>query len=254
MTGVQTCAFRSVTAEGLIGLFVSADATQAAMVEVNCETDFVSKNDEFIAFTHNMAKLVADSSPASVEALSATAFGGSDVDTVRKALIGKVGENMSIRRFKRVSPAGKVASYVHNGRIGVLVEYSGDDAAAKDVAMHIAATKPSALSSAGVDPAAIEKERSVATLKAAESGKPADIVAKMVDGSIAKFLKEVSLMTQPFVKDDKQTIEQFLKSKSTTVMAFTIYVVGEGIEKKVTDFATEVAEQMAAAKSARAAA
>ena len=242
-----------VTAEGLIGLFVSADASQAAMVEINCETDFVSKNDEFIAFTNNMASLVAANSPANVDALSASAFGGSDVDTVRKALIGKVGENMSIRRFKRVAPAGKVASYVHNGRIGVLVEYTGDEVAAKDVAMHIAATKPSALSAAGVDPVAIEKERSVATLKAAESGKPADIVAKMVDGSIAKFLKEVSLMTQPFVKDDKQSVEQFLKSKSTTVMGFTIYVVGEGIEKKVVDFATEVAEQAAAAAAARAA-
>ena len=240
-----------VTAEGLIGLFVSADATQAAMVEVNCETDFVSKNDEFIAFTHNMASLVSSTSPADVAALSAAAFGGSDVDTVRKALIGKVGENISVRRFKRVAPAGKVASYVHNGRIGVLVEYTGDETAAKDVAMHIAATKPSALSAAGVDPVAIEKERSVATLKAAESGKPADIVAKMVDGSIAKFLKEVSLMTQPFVKDDKQTIEQFLKSKATAVLAFTIFVVGEGIEKKVNDFAAEVAEQTAAAAAAR---
>ncbi len=242
-----------VTAEGLIGLFVSSDGAQAGMVEINCETDFVSKNDEFIAFTNNMAKLVCESSPADVAALSAAAFGGSDVDTVRKALIGKVGENMSIRRFKRAAPAGKVASYVHNGRIGVLVEYTGDEAAAKDVAMHIAATKPAALSQTGVDPAAIEKERSVAVLKAAESGKPADIVAKMVEGSIAKFLKEVSLMTQPFVKDDKQTVEQFLKSKATSVTAFTIYVVGEGIEKKVTDFATEVAEQTAAAAAARAA-
>jgi elongation factor Ts len=241
-----------VTAEGLIGLYVSADGTQAAMAEINCETDFVSKNDEFIAFTSAMAKLVCEQNIADVAALGTTAYGGSDVETVRKALIGKVGENMSVRRFKRVAPAGgKVATYVHNGRIGVLVEYIGDDAAAKDVAMHIAATKPAALSQAGVDPAAIEKERSVATLKAAESGKPADIVTKMVEGSIAKFLKEVSLMTQPFVKDDKLSIEQFLKSKSTTVSAFTIYVVGEGIEKKVTDFATEVAEQAAAAAAAR---
>lgn len=242
-----------VTAEGLIGLFVSADGSQAGLVEINCETDFVSKNDEFIGFTNNMAQLVCEASPADVATLSALSFGGSDVDTVRKALIGKVGENMSIRRFKRATPQGKVASYVHNGRIGVLVEYTGDESAAKDVAMHIAATKPAALNQSGVDPVAIEKERSVAVLKAAESGKPADIVAKMVEGSIAKFLKEVSLMTQPFVKDDKLTVEQFLKSKATQILAFTIYVVGEGIEKKVTDFAAEVAEQTAAAAAARAA-
>ncbi len=243
-----------VTAEGLIGLYINADASQAAMIEVNCETDFVSKNDEFIAFTHNMAQLVSDQAIANVDALATTAFGGSDVETVRKALIGKVGENISPRRFKAVAPAGgKVASYVHNGRIGVLVEYTGDDAAAKDVAMHIAATKPVSLNKEGVDPAAIEKERSVAALKAAESGKPADLVTKMVEGSVAKFLKEVALMTQPFVKDDKVTIEQFLKSKATMVSAFTIYVVGEGIEKKVTDFAAEVAEQAAAAAAARAA-
>jgi elongation factor Ts len=243
-----------VTAEGLIGLYINADATHATMVEVNCETDFVSKNDEFIAFTNNMAQLVCDKSVASVDALATTAFGGSDVETVRKALVGKVGENITVRRFKHVAPAGgKVANYIHNGRIGVLVEYIGDDAAAKDVAMHIAATKPASLSKEGVDPALIEKERSVAALKAAESGKPADLVTKMIEGSIAKFLKEVALMTQPFVKDDKLTIEQFLKSKATTVSAFTIYVVGEGIEKKVTDFATEVAEQAAAAAAARAA-
>jgi elongation factor Ts len=223
------------------------------MVEINCETDFVSKNDEFIAFTDNLAQLISEKAISDVSALSVTHFKGSDVDTVRKALIGKVGENISIRRFKAVAPiAGKVASYVHNGRIGVLVEYSGDDLAAKDVAMHIAATKPVALNEAGVNSALIEKERSVASLKAAEAGKSAELTVKMIDGSVAKFLKEVSLMTQAFVKNDKLTIEQFLKSKNTTVSAFTIYVVGEGIEKKTVDFATEVAEQAAAAAAAKA--
>ncbi len=242
-----------VTAEGLIGVYINSDSTQAAMVEINCETDFVSKNDEFIAFTDNLAQLISEQAISDVPALSIASFKGSDVDTVRKALIGKVGENIGIRRFKAVTPiAGKVANYIHNGRIGVLVEYSGDDLAAKDVAMHIAATKPVALNEAGVDPVLIEKERSVASLKAAETGKSAELTVKMVDGSVAKFLKEVSLMTQSFVKNDKLTIEQFLKSKNTTVSAFTIYVVGEGIEKKTVDFATEVAEQAAAAAAAKA--
>jgi elongation factor Ts len=242
-----------VTAEGLIGVYINTNSTHAAMVEINCETDFVSKNDEFIAFTDNLAQLISEKAISDVSALSVTHFKDSDVDTVRKALIGKVGENISIRRFKAVNPTtGKVASYVHNGRIGVLVEYIGDDLAAKDVAMHIAATKPVALNEAGVDSALIEKERSVASLKAAEAGKSAELTIKMVDGSVAKFLKEVSLMTQAFVKNDKLTIEQFLKSKNTTVSAFTIYVVGEGIEKKTVDFATEVAEQAAAAAAAKA--
>lgn len=242
-----------VTAEGLIGVYINGDSTQASMIEINCETDFVSKNDEFIAFTDNLAQLVSDKSISDVSVLSVTHFKDSDVDTVRKALIGKVGENIGIRRFKAVTPvAGKVASYVHNGRIGVLVEYSGDDLAAKDVAMHIAATKPVALNEAGVDSALIEKERSVASLKAHEAGKSAELTVKMIEGSVAKFLKEVSLMTQAFVKNDKLTIEQFLKSKNTTVSGFTIYVVGEGIEKKTVDFATEVAEQAAAAAAAKA--
>jgi elongation factor Ts len=241
-----------VTAEGVVAASVAG--TTGALVEVNCETDFVSKNDDFLAFTNAVAELVAKNNPADVAALSALPLSqagfGPTVEDVRKGLIGKIGENMSIRRFKRYADGGKLASYLHGTRIGVIVEFTGDDVAAKDVAMHVAAMKPVSLSSSDVPAALIEKERSVAALKAAESGKPAEIVAKMVDGSVAKYLKEVSLFNQVFVKaaDGKQTVEQHLKSVKTDVKAFTLYVVGEGIEKKVDDFAAEVAAQVAAAK------
>ncbi len=241
-----------VTAEGVVAAAV--EGTTGALVEVNCETDFVSKNDDFLAFSKAVAELVAKSSPADVAALSALPLSqagfGPTVEDVRKGLIGKIGENMSIRRFKRYAGGGKLASYLHGTRIGVIVEFTGEDVAAKDVAIHVAAMKPVSLSSSDVPAALIEKERSVATLKAAESGKPADIVAKMVEGSVAKYLKEVSLFNQVFVKaaDGKQTVEQYLKSAKTDVKAFTLYVVGEGIEKKVDDFVAEVAAQVAAAK------
>jgi elongation factor Ts len=169
---------------------------------------------------------------------------------VRKGLVGKIGENMSFRRFKRFSGSNKLVSYLHGTRIGVVVEYQGDDVAAKDVAMHVAAMKPVALSSADVPAELIEKERNVATAKAAESGKPADIAAKMIEGSVQKYLKEVSLLNQAFVKNDKQTVEAMLKAANTTIKGFTLYVVGEGIEKKADDFAAEVAAQVAAAKQA----
>jgi elongation factor Ts len=189
-----------------------------------------------------------------VEALGALAYSqdgfGPTLEEVRKGLIGKIGENMSFRRFKRVSGGAKLATYLHGTRIGVLVEFDGDEQAAKDVAMHVAAMKPVALTSADVPAELIEKERAVATAKAAESGKPADIAAKMIEGSVQKYLKEVSLFNQPFVKNDKQTVEQMLKAANTSVKAFTLYVVGEGIEKKVDDFAAEVAAQVAAAKGA----
>jgi len=241
-----------VTAEGVVAAAV--EGTLGALVEVNCETDFVSKNDDFLAFSKSVAELIAKHNPADVAAvaglpLSQATFGPT-VEDVRKGLIGKIGENISIRRFQRYANGGKLASYLHGTRIGVLVEYEGDDVAAKDVAMHVAAMKPVSLSSADVPAALIEKERSVATLKAAESGKPADIVTKMVEGSVQKYLKEVSLFNQTFVKNDKQTVEQMLKSVNTTVKGFTLYVVGEGIEKKVDDFAAEVAAQVAAAKGA----
>ena len=239
-----------VTAEGIVASFI--EGKQGALIEVNCETDFVTKNESFLALCNTAAELVAKHNPASVEAMGGLpceidGFGPTLEDT-RKGLIGKIGENMSFRRFKRVDGTS-VTSYLHSGRIGVLVEFEGAESAARDVAMHIAAMKPVALSSADVPAELVAKERSVAEAKAAESGKPAEIVTKMVEGSIAKYLKEVSLMDQAFVKNDKQTIAQMLKENATTVSAFTMYIVGEGIEKKVDDFAAEVAAQVAAAKA-----
>ena len=241
-----------VTAEGVVSSFISGNT--GALLEVNCETDFVTKNDSFLALAQAAAKLVAEHNPASIEALGALPYEqetfGPTLEDVRKGLIGKIGENMSFRRFKRFDGAHKLAAYLHGTRIGVLVEFDGDETAAKDVAMHVAAMKPVALTSADVPADLIEKERSVAAAKAAESGKPADIVTKMVEGSVQKYLKEVSLFDQAFVKNDKQTVEQMLKAANTKVASFTLYVVGEGIEKKVDDFAAEVAAQVAAAKGA----
>jgi elongation factor Ts len=241
-----------VTAEGVVTSFVSG--TTGAMIEVNCETDFVTKNDSFLALANAAAKLVAEHNPADLAALGELPYSqdsfGPTLEEVRKGLIGKIGENMSFRRFKRSAGGAKIANYLHGTRIGVLVEFEGDETAAKDVAMHVAAMKPVSLTSAEVPAELIEKERSVAAAKAAESGKPADIVTKMVEGSVQKYLKEVSLFNQTFVKNDKQTVEQMLKATGTTVSAFTLYVVGEGIEKKVDDFAAEVAAQVAAAQGA----
>jgi elongation factor Ts len=243
-----------VTAEGVVTSFVSG--TTGAMIEVNCETDFVTKNDSFLALANAAAKLVAEHNPADLAALGELPYSqdsfGPTLEEVRKGLIGKIGENMSFRRFKRAAGGAKIANYLHGTRIGVLVEFEGDETAAKDVAMHVAAMKPVSLTSAEVPADLIEKERSVAAAKAAESGKPADIVTKMVEGSVQKYLKEVSLFNQTFVKNDKQTVEQMLKAANTTVSAFTLYVVGEGIEKKVDDFAAEVAAQVAAAQGSAA--
>jgi elongation factor Ts len=241
-----------ITAEGVVAAAVSG--TTGALVEINCETDFVSKNDSFLAFAKSCADLVAQHNPVDVAALSALPLAqdgfGPTVEDVRKGLIGKIGENMSIRRFKRYTGGGQLAHYLHGTRIGVMVEFAGDAVAAKDVAMHVAAMKPAALSQSDVPADLVDKERKIAAEKAAESGKPADIVAKMVEGSVQKFLKEVSLLNQVFVKaaDGKQTVEQMLKAANTTVKGFTLYVVGEGIEKKTDDFAAEVAAQVAAAK------
>ena len=243
-----------ITAEGVVAAAV--EGATGALIEVNCETDFVSKNDAFLAFVKACAELVAQAAPADVAALSALPLSmegfGPTVEDVRKGLIGKIGENMSIRRFKRYAGGGQLAHYLHGTRIGVVVEFDGDAVAAKDVAMHVAAMKPAALSAAEVPADVVEKERKIATEKAAESGKPAEIVAKMVEGSVQKFLKEVSLLDQVFVKaaDGKQTVAAMLKDKGTTVKGFTLYVVGEGIEKKADDFAAEVAAQVAAAKGA----
>jgi elongation factor Ts len=236
-----------VTAEGIITAHI--DGGVGSIVELNCETDFVGKNDDFLAFGKTVAEIVAKSNPADVAALGALPLESSTVDAVRLALVGKIGENVSIRRFVRFESANKLASYLHGTRIGVLVEFTGaDEQVGKDVAMHIAAMKPVSLSSDDVPAELIAKERSIAEQKAAESGKPAEIVAKMVDGSVQKYLKEVSLLNQTFVKNDKQTIEQMLKAASASVQKFALFVVGEGIEKRTDDFAAEVAAQVAAAK------
>ena len=238
-----------VTAEGVVASYIAGGV--GALVEINCETDFVSKNDDFLKFTSDIAKLVTEHSPADVAALSALGLYGKTVEDVRTELIGRIGENLSIRRFKRFQTSGKLTSYLHGTRIGVMVEFEGsDEQVGKDVAMHIAAMKPVALSSDQVPSELIEKERSVAKLKAEESGKPADIAAKMVEGSVQKYLKEVSLFDQTFVKNDKQTVQQMLKSANTSVKSFVMFIVGEGIEKKQDDFAAEVAAQVAAAKQA----
>jgi len=239
-----------ITAEGVVAAHVAGDT--GALVEINCETDFVSKNESFLALARSCAQLVAEHNPADVAALAAlplTQDGfGPTVEDVRKGLIGKIGENMSIRRFRRYAGGGALAHYLHGTRIGVVVEYDGSAVAAKDVAMHVAAMKPVALAAADVPAELVDKERKIAAEKAAESGKPAEIVTKMVEGAVQKYLKEVSLLPQPFVKNDKQSVEQMLKEAGTTVRGFTLYVVGEGIEKRSDDFAAEVAAQVAAAK------
>ena len=230
-----------VTAEGLIGVSIDAGGKTGAIVEVNCETDFVAKNEDFIGFVQQIADLVAQQSPADAQALSELPMGEGTVESTRAALVGKIGENMTIRRFERFATEGALASYVHGGKIGVLVDYSGSEDVGKDVAMHVAATKPKAIDENGVPEADKEAERSVARQKAAESGKPAEIVEKMVEGAVQKFLKEVALLSQPFVKNDKQTVAQMLKENNASVNGFALYVVGEGIEKKESDFAAEVA-------------
>jgi elongation factor Ts len=251
-----------VTAEGVV--VYAADAGVGALLEVNCETDFVTKNDSFLALANAAAALIAKHNPADVAALGELAYTqdgfGPTLEDVRKGLIGKIGENMSFRRFKRFASGSKLASYLHGTRIGVVVEFEGDDTAAKDVAMHIAAMKPVSLSSDEVPADLVARERSVAAAKAAEdaavataAGKPvqsAEIVSKRIEGGVQKYLREVSLLNQAFVKNDKQTVEQMLKAMATTVKSFTLYVVGEGIEKKVDDFAAEVAAQVAAAQKA----
>jgi elongation factor Ts len=235
-----------VTAEGVVAVHIAQDGKSGALIEVNCETDFVAKNAEFIGFAGTLAALVDSQKPADVEALSHLSLNGTPVEEVRKALIGKIGENVSVRRFARIAAQGRLASYVHGGsKIGVLVDVmGGDDTLAKDLAMHIAASKPIALTASNVAAELVQKERAIAAAKAAESGKPANIVEKMVEGSVQKFLKEVTLLGQPFVKDDKQSVEQLLKSRKATVVVFALYVVGEGIEKKKDDFVAEVMAQV----------
>jgi len=239
-----------IAAEGVVAAYVGDDGKLGSIIEVNCETDFVAKNEEFLAFARALAELVAKRDPADVAALSNLPLDATTVEERRKHLIGKIGENMSVRRFTRMPAKGRLVTYIHGGsKIGVLVDVvGGDETLAKDIAMHIAASKPRALSPDEVASEDVEKERTIARAKAAESGKPANIVEKMVEGSVQKYLKEVTLLGQPFVKNDKQTIADLLKSKSASVAAFTLYVVGEGIEKRKDDFAAEVMAQVQASE------
>ena len=230
-----------IAAEGVVAIRISADGKTAAMVEVNCETDFVAKNDDFLALTGALGEMVLNQNPADVAALSNLPYNGKSVEETRTELVGKIGENVSIRRFVRLNATGKFASYIHGSRIGVLVDIAGDETIARDIAMHIAASKPKSLDASGVSQYLIATERRVAIEKARENGKPEAMLEKIAEGTVQKFLKEVTLLSQPFVKDDKQTIEQVLKSRSSQCHGFAMFVVGEGIEKKVTDFAAEVA-------------
>jgi elongation factor Ts len=238
-----------VASEGIVGAYLTPDAKTGAMVEVNCETDFVSRNEDFIAYAKKLAQLVTENNPADGAALGALPLDGATVESVRQVLVQKIGENMSIRRFARFATSGQLAQYLHGGgRIGVTVEFDGgDDQVGRDVAMHVAASaapgaiRPVCVARADVPANLIDGERAIYTAQAAESGKPADIVAKMVEGRINKFLAEVTLLGQPFVKNPDETVEKYLKGKGATVKSFVLYVVGEGIEKKKDDFAAEVA-------------
>lgn len=246
-----TKAASRITAEGIVAVYISDDAKTGAILELNSETDFVAKNPEFQQMAKDAVRLVAEKAPADVAALLELDLNGKPLEQVRKDLVGKIGENMSFRRFVRMQAKGKLHNYVHGGsKIGVLVDViGGDDDVAHDVAMHIAASKPKALDKDGIDPALIESERRVALEKAREAGKPEAILERIAEGSVQKFLKEVTLLNQPFVKDDKISVGQLLKSKGAQVGGFTLYVVGEGLAKRNEDFAAEVAAQQAAAKA-----
>ena len=246
-----TKAASRITADGVVAIYIDEPGKIGAIVELNSETDFVAKNADFIAFANDIAKLVAENKPADVAALSALPLNGSTVDEVRKGLIGKIGENISIRRFQIIEGKGKLSTYIHGGaKIGVIVDVvGGNDEVAHDVAMHIAASKPKALDKDGVGQNLIETERRVAIEKARENGKPEHLIEKIAEGSVNKFLKEVTLLSQPFVKDDSKSVGELLKSNGATVSAFALFVVGEGLEKRNYDFAAEVAAQAAAARA-----
>lgn len=246
-----TKAASRITADGVVAIYIDEPGKIGAIVELNSETDFVAKNADFIAFANDIAKLVAENKPADVAALSALPLNGFTVDEVRKGLIGKIGENISIRRFQIIEGKGKLSTYIHGGaKIGVIVDVvGGNDEVAHDVAMHIAASKPKALDKDGVDQNLIETERRVAIEKARENGKPEHLIEKIAEGSVNKFLKEVTLLSQPFVKDDSKSVGELLKSNGATVSAFALFVVGEGLEKRNDDFAAEVAAQAAAARA-----
>ena len=236
-------------AEGVVAVHIAPDAKAGGIIEVNCETDFVAQNQDFLNFASSLADLVVKRNPADVTALSALPLGGSTVEETRKALVGRLGENVSIRRLARIEAKGRVAHYVHGAKIGVIVDISGgDEQFAREIAQHISWAKPIALSKDGVPADSIKKERDIATAQAAASGKPPNIVEKMIEGGVQKYLKQVTLLGQGFVKDEKQSVEAVLKAKGASISSFVVYVVGEGIEKKSGDFAAEVMEQVSKAK------
>lgn len=246
-----TKAASRITAEGVVAVYLSDDRKVGAMLEVNSETDFVAKNPEFLQMAADAVRLVAEQNPADVAALGTCKLGDKTLEEVRTALVGKIGENMSFRRFVRIEAKGRLNSYVHGSKIGVIVDViGGDDELSYDLSMHVAASKPKALDETGVDPEAIESERRVAREKAIEAGKPEAMLDRIVEGSVQKFLKEVTLVNQPFVKDDKKTVKQLLKEHNASVAGYALFVVGEGIEKRNEDFAAEVAAQMASAQKA----
>ncbi len=229
-----------IAAEGVIGVYISSEGKLGALVEVNCETDFVAKNEDFLAFANGLAEIVAKNNPADVAAIGAMSIDGSSVEARRQALVQKIGENISIRRFERLDTSGTLTQYLHGAKIGVLVDVEGSEETAKDVAMHIAFAKPRFMRKDDVPTDVVAKEKEILAARAGESGKPAEIVARMIEGGINKFLGEISLLGQPFVKDDKQTIEKMLAARKAKLHAYRFFVVGEGIEKKSTDFAAEV--------------
>ncbi len=237
-----------IAAEGVIGAYLSPDAKLGALVELNSETDFVAKNEDFVAFAKSLAELVARDAPADVDALSKLSIDDTNVEARRQALVQKIGENISIRRFQRMQTTGRLALYVHNNRIGVLVEFDGPEEVGKDVAMHIAFAKPQHLRKSDVPSEVVERERQILTARANESGKPPEIVAKMVEGGINKFLAEITLLGQPFIKDDKQSVEKMAKARKAELRGFGFLVVGEGLEKRSTDFAAEVMAQAGAGR------
>jgi elongation factor Ts len=231
-----------VAAEGIVVAFVAKDGKTGTLLEVNSETDFCAKNEDFLKYAHDLVSTINEKNPANIEALANLSMSSGNAEEVRAQLVGKIGENITPRRFIRYQTNGQVVSYVHGGRIGVLLDLQGgDDALGKDLAMHIAANKPKALNASGIDAQLIEVEKRVAIEKAKEAGKPEAMLEKIAEGTVQKFLKEVTLLNQPFVKDDKVSIEQLLKSHNASINAFSIYSVGEGIEKAVVDYAAEVA-------------
>jgi elongation factor Ts len=229
-------------ADGAIGMHVSADRKIAAIVEVNSETDFVAKGDDFIAFAKAVAEVVAKQNPSDVEALYTLALaGGATIAKTREGLVAKLGENIGVRRFTRYETTGQIGGYVHGRKIGVLVELDGgDEGLSKDLAMHVAASRPECVSKEQVPAELVAKEKEIFSEQAKASGKPANIIEKMVEGRIAKFLNEITLLGQPFVKDPDTTVEKLVKAANAKVVRFARFEVGEGIEKKVADFAAEV--------------